>query len=122
MLFADCSGEVHTYYMVFCTDLIMFSSRTSAMKLITEVVATLLLRVIRMCISRSLGTFTETHWTFTEMFKVLCEFLLKESLIYLLRKLACMLHSVTGGEFFKNIPYAFRHTKRFIEPTSVMVL
>lgn len=107
---------------MFYTDFIESSSQPWGVKLIMGVLATCILFAIKMFISELLKTFMENRWMFMNWLKEICQFLLKKTLINILRKLACVFHHLIVREFFRNILYNFRHYERFTEPTLVVAL
>lgn len=58
----------------------------------------------------------------TDWIKTICHFLLKKTVIYMLRYLASVLHDVMVRKFFLNIRCYFNNNEMFSKPTEVIVI
>lgn len=66
-------------------------------------------------------TFPGHHWLSRWLFTTIIEFLIKETLMFMLRGLATVAQNRTVGKSFRNFLSSFRKKKIFPEVTDVVV-
>lgn len=92
------------------------------MELIADIVTSFVLHKVRIYIPELWVPFLKNERDFTGWSNMACRFLLKKSLIYVLRKLASHVRDLNVRQFLLNMPYCFRNKKMVSKPTAVIVV